>query len=76
VLEKNNETVDISKITEKECVVLQYKSTGEPMRKFELLVGKKAGISRGYANNLFQKVKKKTGMNSAQLQIFAITSKF
>jgi hypothetical protein len=75
VPEKNNKTIGISKVTEKERVVLQYKATGEPMRKFEYLVGKKAGISKGYANNLFQKLKKKSGMNSAQLQIWAMVSK-
>lgn len=59
--------IDISKITEKERVVINYRSTGRPMKKFEDEVGTQAGIREAYANKLFQKAKKKTGLNSAQL---------
>lgn len=60
-------TVDVSKITEKERIVINYKATGKPMKLFEDEIGAKAGIREAYANKLFQKAKKKTGLNSAQL---------
>lgn len=64
-------SIDVSKITDNESIVIKYKTTSKPMKQCK----DEIGITHGYANNLFQKAKKKLGMNSAELLIFASTTK-
>lgn len=69
--EKKMDSIDVSKITEKEKKVIKHKLNGKKMKQLEDLTG----ITEGYGNNLFQTTKRKTGLTSGELLIWAYKSK-
>lgn len=69
--EKNKDAIDTSKITEKEKTVIKHKLDGKIMKELE----SSTGITEGYGNNLFQTAKRKTGLTSGELLIWAYKKK-